>query len=844
MRTRSARRTVHGPLIALGALLLLAAPAAAQDADLARDRSVVVGGEAAGGGAGSTIAACDVNGDGRDDIVVGDTRGGNNGRAYVVFGRPGVEPADLGDLGGEGLVIEGESARDQFGFSVGCAGDVDGDGLEDITVGAWLRNGKGTTYVLFGRSEPGTIAAGDIAGAGFRIEAEADGDRLGVGDQNGGEGDVNGDGFDDVVVGALGNDEGGATAGAAYVVFGGPGSDDVELAELGGRGFKVAGAAGNDRAGYAVAIGGDMNADGRDEVLVSSYTAGRGGESTTGEAAVVFGRTGPDTVRLAELGDAGFLITNPVSRERLGIAISSAGDVDGDGRADVLVGADGVPATGAPRSGRAHVVYGKADATPVDVSTMPVEQGYTMNGVADGDHAGFAVAAVDDVDGDGRAEALIGAYDASPRGREGAGAAYVVYGRATDVDLAALTPDDGYTVDGAAPGDRLGRDVAGLSTFTGAGRPDIALGADSASALGRESSGAVFVPFVASPPTVRGGEGQATAPSSAEVSGRAVPNREQTTTLFELTASGQPIVRTAQRQAGDGFGEVGAFERVQGLAPDTQYTVRLVATNASGETAGEPFTLRTPAQPAPAPGSSSQPAQPAPSPTGSTAPSEPGATSPPASDDALGAPRFPAKLQVARARVDRDDRDLDVLAPITARASGSVVGSFRAAGRTSTFTTDVDRENRRVRFRDPVSRAAAELGTGILTMRYPGNDRTRPQEVRLRAAANPSELEPQRPRIDGGRLLAEGTIVDAARGVVRLDLTWTQRDGAERTLARTVEIGDGRWSLDEALGDEVLASLGDRRGTVDSVIAFTGLLPQRLRGEVHTFQVAGPPGSE
>lgn len=833
MPQRSAGSLVPIPLVLLGALLL-AAPAVAQDADLARDRSTVIGGETAGGSAGSTVAACDVNGDGRDDVVIGDTRGGDSGRAYVVFGRPGVDPPDLADLGGEGLVIEGEGSRDQFGFSVGCAGDVNGDGREDITVGAFLRNDAGTTYVVFGRSEPGTISAGELGEGGFRIEGIASGDRLGVGDQNGGQGDVNGDGFEDVVVGALSDDEGGNIAGAAYVVFGGPRTDDVRLAELGDRGFKVTGAASGDRAGYAVAIVGDMNADGRDEVLVGSYTAGRGGASSTGEAAVVFGKTGPETVRLADLGDAGFLIANPVSRERLGIAIASAGDVNGDGRADVLVGADGVSTTGEPRSGRAHIVYGKGDSAAVNVSTMPVEQGYTMNGVEDGDHAGFAVAAVDDINGDGRPEALIGAYDASPQGRDGAGAAYVVYGRASDVDLGALAPSDGYTVKGAAAGDRLGRDVAGLSTFTGAPQPDIALGADSASALGRESSGAVFVPFVASPPTVRGGEGEASSSGAASVSGSVVPNGEQTTTFFEFAATGQAARRTTERQAGDGFGEVGIFERLRGLEGDTEYTVRLFAANASGQTAGEPFTFRTPAEPAPDP---SQPGEPAPSQPGPSQPdSTPGRTPAGAADQS--APRFPAKLQVERVRVDREARELDVFAPITRRASGTVVGSFRAAGRTTTFAADVDAENARVRFRDPIGRAQAELGTGITTMRYPGNERTRPQEVRLRAAANRSELEPERPRVEDGRLLAEGTIVDRARGVVRLDLTWTQADGTERTLARSIEIEDGRWSLDEQLDEEVLASLGSRRGTVDSVIAYTGFLPERLRGEVHTFQVA------
>jgi hypothetical protein len=124
-------------------------------------------------------------------------------------------------------------------------------------------------------------------------------------------------------------------------------------------------------------------------------------------------------------------------------------------------------------------------------------------------------------------------------------------------------------------------------------------------------------------------------------------------------------------------------------------------------------------------------------------------------------------------------------------------------------------------------------------MRYAGNARTRPQEVRLRAARNASDLEPQRPRIADGRLMAEGTIASEARGVVRLRVEWFS-GGRERTLMRQLEIEDGRWELDEKLGRELLDSLtSDRTGEAHSVIAFTGYLPERQRGEIHTFRVDG-----
>lgn len=210
-----------------------------------------------------------------------------------------------------------------------------------------------------------------------------------------------------------------------------------------------------------------------------------------------------------------------------------------------------------------------------------------------------------------------------------------------------------------------------------------------------------------------------------------------------------------------------------------------------------------------------------------------------AGDSAGAAPRFPAKLQVARARVRRGERELDVLAPITGRASGEVAADFEAAGRTHEFTEEVDAENRRLRFREEVPASQARLGTGILTMRYPGNGRTSPQDIRLRAAANPADFETDRPLVKDGRLQVEGTIVEEeARGVVRFRMTWFS-GGREQTHDARARIDDGEWEIDENLPEDAVRSLEAMEGEAHSVIAFTGYFPQRIRGEVHTFQVAG-----
>ncbi|MCP9490788.1 MAG: hypothetical protein MSC31_13075 [Solirubrobacteraceae bacterium MAG38_C4-C5] len=243
----------------------------------------------------------------------------------------------------------------------------------------------------------------------------------------------------------------------------------------------------------------------------------------------------------------------------------------------------------------------------------------------------------------------------------------------------------------------------------------------------------------------------------------------------------------------------------------------------------EPPAPVPPVPPAPDPPAPSPPAPPAPVP-----PVGPGPVVPPA----VGAVLFPAKIQVERARVLRSDRRLDVLAPITARASGEVEVEFFAAQERFEFTEDVDSENRRIRFRQAIPAEQARLGTGIMTIRYPGNEDTSPQEVRLRAASQPADLELERPVIEGGRLKAQGTVSDRARGIVRLQLQFVV-DGETETVRLRGEIDDGEWEIDEALSQEVRDGIARRSGPVHSYTLFTGFFERRIRGEMESFQVLG-----
>ncbi len=215
---------------------------------------------------------------------------------------------------------------------------------------------------------------------------------------------------------------------------------------------------------------------------------------------------------------------------------------------------------------------------------------------------------------------------------------------------------------------------------------------------------------------------------------------------------------------------------------------------------------------------------------------------PPATTGNPGAPaaalRFTAKLSMARARLLREDRQLDVFAPITSRASGTVDVELHAAGRRHRFTAPVNSADGRIRFRQAIPAEQAELGTGIVTITYKGDADTRPQKVRLRAAAQRADLRLSRPTISAGRLRAAGTVNRDARGVVRVQIEYVVA-GKTTTLQFLAPIRDGRWSLNRALSKSVRDAIARRTGSVHSYTLFTGYLRERIRGEMRSYQVLG-----
>ncbi|MFV9503838.1 MAG: hypothetical protein AB4911_04650 [Oscillochloridaceae bacterium umkhey_bin13] len=453
-------------------------------------------------------AAGDVNGDGFADFLVGASRVGfteipndpepsikiSRGAAYLIFGSASgpPDPLDLANLGTNGIVFNGLGVDHQAGFSVSGAGDVNGDGLADLLIGAPYAGANGTAYLIFGRTDwttPPTLATADVTFTG-----PAAGDLAGWAVSI--VGDVNSDGYADILIGAP-NVNG--FEGAAYVILGRVDwSSPPTLAEPDATFTGVAAGGG---LGTAVSGAGDVNGDGFADLLIAApYVTPGGGLDFAGRTYLVFGRANwIAPIDLADLGSTGVVFDGVTIYESAGIALSSAGDVNGDGLADILIGAR-LSNLLAPDSyaGAAYLVFGRTTGwpnTPTFLNNLGAD-GVVILGVAQYDQAGYSVRGAGDVDGDGLDDILIGAPFGTPAFAN-KGEAYLIFGRTSawisPIDLNTLTSPTGAVLRGAADGDRAGTVVAGLGDLNGDGFADLAVAAPGADPAGRADAGAVYL---------------------------------------------------------------------------------------------------------------------------------------------------------------------------------------------------------------------------------------------------------------------------------------------------------------------------------------------------------------
>lgn len=427
---------------------------------LASDAVLV--GEHAADRAGICVAAGgDLDDDGLPELAIGatqeDDQSSTDGALYVYLDAP-----VSGSLADASVIIRGE-AQSELGRAI-AMGDFNGDGLDDLAVSAHrdstYRLNAGAVFLFWGPLEAGELSASDADATLYGVNS---GDRAGVSVAN--AGDMNADGYDDIIVGASYSAISGQDAGAAYVQLG-PISGDITLSSAT---VRMNGEFPGDLTGSRVAAAGDVNGDGLGDVLVASRTHPAEAENT-GAVYLINGTPNGDL----SLSFIDAVLYGKEPGDQLGSAVAPAGDVNDDGFADFLVGA-----VTAGTGGEVYLAMG-----PFNAGATASEYAFaTFQAEGEADQLGASVS-VSDLNGDGEVSIVLGANRA---GSDDGGAVYLFRGE----HEGHLSVADADLIYRGEPGDYLGSWVSFTGDIRGQRGDNLLLGA-SASDLGGVDSGAAY----------------------------------------------------------------------------------------------------------------------------------------------------------------------------------------------------------------------------------------------------------------------------------------------------------------------------------------------------------------
>jgi gliding motility-associated-like protein len=407
----------------------------------------------------SAAGAGDVNGDGYSDVIVGaaqfDNTFGDDGASFIYYG------SATGINATAALILYGSQASSRFGYEVSCAGDINGDGFSDIVIGSYFydngQTDEGAAYMYYGSSSgiittPVNVLESNQSNAIYGIQAKS-------------AGDVNGDGYSDLIIGAYVYDNGQVDEGAAFVYHGSPDGLSVVPLVINNITQNISGF------GYAVATAGDVNNDGFSDVIISApWFDDNGGNE--GRAFVYYGST------------SGISITANVVLDEanqgaayFGYSLGSAGDVNGDGFSDVIVGALGYNGIG-----RAYIYFGSA-------SGLSATSNQVLDGTQAGEGFGVSVATAGDVNHDGYSDVIIGAYSYNDGANTDEGRALIYHGSAAGLITTPVT----IISDANQPGASFGFSTSTAGDVNGDGYSDIMIGSYLYDNAGNTDQGAVFV---------------------------------------------------------------------------------------------------------------------------------------------------------------------------------------------------------------------------------------------------------------------------------------------------------------------------------------------------------------
>ncbi|MFW9779945.1 MAG: hypothetical protein ACFFE8_13900 [Candidatus Heimdallarchaeota archaeon] len=451
------------------------------DLDLFQANASFIGEDASDQSAFSITGVGDVNADGFDDILIGawgdDDGGTDAGKTYLLLGRPSADwQMDL-DLSLANASFIGEDSNDWSGYSVAGAGDVNADGYDDILIG--VPNDEdggvyaGQTYLFLGRPSADWQLGLDLSLANASFIGEDRDDFAGF--SIAGVGDVNTDGYDDIMIGAPGDDNAGLpNVGQCYLLLGRPSADWQMRLDLSQANASFIGEDAGDEAGYSVAGAGDVNADGYADVLIGAHKGDIGG-MFAGQSYLLLGRPSADWQMDLNLSLANASFIGEDAGDEAGFSVAGVGDVNADGYDDILIGAYGDD-DGGTDAGQSYLLLGRPSADwqlGLDLSLANA----SFIGEDVGDEAGYFVAGVGDVNVDGYDDILIGApYDDD--GGTDAGQSYLLLGRpSADWQLRLDLSLANASFIGEDVGDESGCSVAGAGDVNADGFGDLVIGA-------------------------------------------------------------------------------------------------------------------------------------------------------------------------------------------------------------------------------------------------------------------------------------------------------------------------------------------------------------------------------